>query len=450
MDAETKLLALFELAEFYRGQEHIPEAAIRSVMSEGATFGMDAEGNWHGPKPPGEGWTQSGKGERGGLIWKKSAQQITPTVPAAQKSPPMAKLTSASVAHREEVPPPLGEFLTSKAAPQSPAASKPKPIHDISTPEGRAKAAQILESSPIQQMSPLKGSANSVFVVTTEDGIQGVWKPASGEQPNLRSNIEGGTYWRREIASSKVADAFGMGDLVPATVPRKLSGDGSIQTFVPDNKTAASSLDPYDGGEAVLRAAMFDFVTGNSDRHAGNWLTTQGDDGTKIHLIDNGLSFPESDEKGNYYNAHLIRRAAQQKMVVPDVSEWVQKWPEVAKQLEGLDPAVVKMAERRLSLLAQAKGKTFDQIECPFPGFGNLGEMLDGVMHRKPPHSQFAGEIVRKPAALSPWQNISDFTPPSASKGSAQQSGGELPLQEQSKPKSLHFKSSSNEPTKKG
>lgn len=149
---------------------------------------------------------------------------------------------------------------------------------------------------------------NSTAILSLEDGTKGVFKDTLGEQPSLRTFVPVGTYYKREIAASLVAHTLGFGDLVPITVPRKVSdnlkayikdldtGDavpvnrprgaaeafGSIQSFVenstPAYKYAATQQNSdaqYGSDENLARAALFDYIILNSDRHSGNWMVKE-------------------------------------------------------------------------------------------------------------------------------------------------------------------------------
>jgi ADP-ribosyltransferase exoenzyme/Phage Mu protein F like protein len=45
------------------------ELAMQYEAAESVSLGLDAQGRFHGPQPPGPGWTQVGTGEKGGKIW---------------------------------------------------------------------------------------------------------------------------------------------------------------------------------------------------------------------------------------------------------------------------------------------------------------------------------------------------------------------------------------------
>ncbi len=52
----------------------------------------------------------------------------------------------------------------------------------------------------------------------------------------------------------------------------------------------------YDGKAGESRAALFDFVVGNTDRHAGNWIVGKNSKGEpKLKLIDHNLTFPDKE-----------------------------------------------------------------------------------------------------------------------------------------------------------
>jgi len=163
-------------------------------------------------------------------------------------------------------------------------------------------------------------SVNGVEKVTFEDGTFGAWKAKGGENLNrIRPTIEGGEFYEREIATHELADFVGWGDLVPRTKLRTLgsetpsdigpgqpgiNGIGAMMDWVEGGWTQRKAnndggFDLYDvPDEQFKRAAIFDFIVGNTDRHNKNWMMIQTDDSPlgaqkTLKLIDNGLLFPE-------------------------------------------------------------------------------------------------------------------------------------------------------------
>src|SRR5260221_2317428 len=82
--------------------------------------------------------------------------------------------------------------------------------------------------------------------------------------------------------------------LVPTTAEASFDtvgahGPGSVQEFVPGGEPRAPEV--Y-SAEDQQRMAVLDYVTANSDRHSGNYLT--GLDGRPA-AIDNGETFPTTN-----------------------------------------------------------------------------------------------------------------------------------------------------------
>lgn len=67
-------------------------AVADHAFTHAAALGLDEQGRWHGPQPPGEGWVEVGQGERGGKIWRQQqggeGGGATPERPAAKKVRP--------------------------------------------------------------------------------------------------------------------------------------------------------------------------------------------------------------------------------------------------------------------------------------------------------------------------------------------------------------------------
>lgn len=222
--------------------------------------------------------------------------------------------------------------------------------------------------------------ANGCYKVKLKDGKEGIWKPASEEMPHLREGIPAGSYCHREQAASRVADVVGLGDLVPKTEVIEHKGKiGSLQEFVGDAQIAMELplSQAYDGKEDRARAAAFDFVMGNTDRHEGNWLIAGG----KLKLIDNGLSLPEHVVPRDYEYAAdlgLLGHAGTkfgffsrgEKIPATVKESWDGKWGEIESALKSseISDAAIGLAKERYDVLMSPKTKTFGHVRKSMQG----------------------------------------------------------------------------------
>jgi hypothetical protein len=138
-------------------------------------------------------------------------------------------------------------------------------------------------------------------MVTLEGGVRAVFKPASGE--GVWEGVDKGKGTEREIAAWEVAKIVGMGDLVAPAVERTIDGKrGALLLWLPGKFPVGANK--YDGKDGLARAAMFDSVLGNKDRHSGNWKITN--DG-KLALYDHNLAF---SDRGREASGALANEAA--------------------------------------------------------------------------------------------------------------------------------------------
>jgi len=252
------------------------------------------------------------------------------------------------------------DYLEQKRA----AAKKTSGPSEASTPS-RPEVLERLTTSPIAKATNLGGGANKSEKVQLEDGTVGVWKPVDGEDPGLRDGIKAGTYYLREAASSAVADLLGFADLVPATAVREHDGkQGSIQQWVSGAKEAVHFHvgDEYDGEHDLARAALFDYLTGNGDRHWANWMLT-GED--KLVLIDNGLSFPSgAGDYKDFRTVALTDHARKKRLPMPDITGMKEKWPEVESELKrlGIDEPSIAFTKKRWDVALSGKYKKINEL----------------------------------------------------------------------------------------
>lgn len=169
---------------------------------------------------------------------------------------------------------------------------RPQAVDRPSTDDQRRQLAE----REIVSTKNLGGGANSSKVAVLDDNTKAVYKPAEGEEYGLRTNIEGGTYYLREAAASRVAEQLGCADLVPATVTHDgPDGEGSLQSWVPNSAPLGERYDAVFDRDASERMRVYDYITGNSDRHDMNVMVVEKEGRTLPVLIDNGLAFPNGN-----------------------------------------------------------------------------------------------------------------------------------------------------------
>ena len=169
------------------------------------------------------------------------------------------------------------------------------PKKEVGSKESFEKSPQeeVLASREKESSNNLGGGCNETVLIKLRDDGSGIFKPRDGERPFLRSNIETGTYFKRERAAYLV-DRFIEFDLVPPTVIREMDGKtGSLQEFIPDAMTyggmGQQEREAIEQSESI-KLFIFDYIIFNSDRHTYNLLVKD----KKMHAIDNGLAFGDA------------------------------------------------------------------------------------------------------------------------------------------------------------
>ena len=148
---------------------------------------------------------------------------------------------------------------------------------------------------------------NIVVFETYKDGSKGVFKPDTMDpdtlidiRDNLDENVSQG---KREVVSYKLDQVLGFNIVPPTEMVERDGEPGTVQAFVKDTKTAEEILisdsSTYKNGlnktqrRDIQKIALFDYITGNTDRHTGNYLL----DDKHVYAIDNGLTFPKDMKK---------------------------------------------------------------------------------------------------------------------------------------------------------
>lgn len=233
---------------------------------------------------------------------KRPARAPAPAVPPKRRGAPARRVpagappsppSSSPPGPSPVTPPQPLRVPTSPAPSQRAARSVPRP-----TPEQVAKEATLLRDGSPLSVKPLSGGTSGSYhmVLSSKDGVTGgVWKPSAEEADGLRSNIATGTFHKREVAASELADLFDVRDLVPVTIEREVDGGvGSMQKFAEgaQHMTTGPKGRPVNR-DAMERARVFDYVMGNTDRHLKNVMWREDEGELVPVLIDNGLLLPK-------------------------------------------------------------------------------------------------------------------------------------------------------------
>ena len=228
---------------------------------------------------------------------------------------------------------------------------------DASSDE-KDEVEQAISSNRAYTYKNLGGGVSTSKIVMVADSkggkIKCVWKPDSesgGDRDNIsHSNCSAST---RELGCWEVAKLVGMTDLVNThCVQREYEGDEGSMCYFQPGERADEANNAFDGKRDTARAAAFDYVVGNEDRHQGNWVITP--DG-KYGLIDHNLTFPEG---GPYYrmNAGILRNAPSD-LIPKDFAEpYVKNRMAIQNALKriGIPSSAVEAVNRRITTLSKA------------------------------------------------------------------------------------------------
>jgi hypothetical protein len=239
--------------------------------------------------------------------------------------------------------------------------SSVKPLTPVEEKELETKLASL--TAKITDKKPVSGvHVNGAHQVKI-DGIKAMWKPGDEEDAGVeRGGIQVGTFYKREVAAFNVAKAIGLDDLVPVTVAREIDGkSGSAQLWA-DNAVDALNVpvgEKYDGEKDRLRAAAFDYLIGNTDRHGRNWMLKDG----RFVLIDNGLAFPARNFAGNF-RSNIYQKVSGDSAKVPEeVKNWdVTKIEDALVDADVLEEGVMEGVALRLKRLQEHVGSPFGHL----------------------------------------------------------------------------------------
>lgn len=135
-------------------------------------------------------------------------------------------------------------------------------------------------------------ASNATLLVDLNDGQQGIYKPADGEQPLW--DFPYGTLAAREVLTFEVAEAMGISIVPPTFLIDGPFGVGSVQLFIKED----FEFDPrplLEGpSDRLWPFAILDVVINNADRKLGHIIVEKRTNA--LWAIDNGLSFHD-DEK---------------------------------------------------------------------------------------------------------------------------------------------------------
>ena len=237
-------------------------------------------------------------------------------------------------------------------------------VHKAKTaPEGRLGSTvsgieEHIGASKIASSKKVGSGVGGAVLLTFEDGSKGVWKANAKEPRGLRKNVSHGFQAAREKGAWELAKVVGMDDMVAPVVARAIDGKSGIVSAFQSGSLAegTEAKDRYDGPKDLARAAIFDFVIGNEDRHAGNWLVDKG----RLMLIDHGLAFPDKSQymgDTSSSNAAFVWRARKDKVdILPEfIRPYIANREKIAATLKaaGLPQRSIEYVNDRIATLSK-------------------------------------------------------------------------------------------------
>lgn len=219
----------------------------------------------------------------------------------------MAEVTDAHIAAIRHQAAKKAWLKRQRAGQQPAGAGQPKAGQQSDYLNPHAQREADLISSPVVKNEFLGGGITETKKVELANGEVGCFKPDSGDPRFVvRDGITPGQGSDREAAAWEVAKLGGMDDMMQPVVIRQVGGERGSFSAWSDGVPAKMANERYGSNPSDLhRAAVFDYIIGNQDRHAGNWIVSP--DG-RIKMIDHGLSFGESKAgSGNHAFQKRVR-----------------------------------------------------------------------------------------------------------------------------------------------
>ena len=177
----------------------------------------------------------------------------------------------------------------------------------------------VLEGPQITKVKPLSGGSNAPTYIEYTDGSgrpqKGMFKADGDEATSpYYQAFPRGSQAAREVTASLIGKELGLGDAVASTQFAEVGGRrGVLQNWINDTAQVGHEYidanfkgDRYSGDPAVAGKQVskilekvdgiedmqyFDLLTGNADRHEGNWMVKGG----KVAMIDNGATFASNE-----------------------------------------------------------------------------------------------------------------------------------------------------------
>jgi hypothetical protein len=283
---------------------------------------------------------------------------------------------------------------------------KPEDKAGITTPGGNPKR-KLGEYIVNKRRDIGEGTTGAEFVWFEGDG-RGIEKMAEREGHDDSSFYEQmwpQGFWLREVATSDVADLFnkaGMHMPVPNTVQTEDEdgNQGARQDFFKgmemggvDEATAREIAERPE----IANYALFDFLSGNLDRHEGNWMVN--DDG-EIGLIDNGRAWPAENSRPGRHDPIVLAALMNHKVPKIPVS-----WHAIENALSsaGIPGECIESAEGRYDLLKKFEGKTFQRllVECQLVDHWDKRGFLIAAQQNGSEVARFFGLDYKKIAAAA-------------------------------------------------
>ncbi len=152
-------------------------------------------------------------------------------------------------------------------------------------------ALEVLAHADLDVLGLISEASNQTLLCAVGGHVDtyAVYKPAHGERPLW--DFPDGTLHRREVAAYRLSAHLGWGVVPPTVLRNGPLGPGSLQLFVPHDPADHyfSLVEDARWHPQLVRLAVFDLVTNNTDRKGGHILRGLVDD--RLYGIDHGLTF---------------------------------------------------------------------------------------------------------------------------------------------------------------